>query len=108
MADGSARLRVPATARMGEVVEIKTLLSHPMESGQRKDKAGALIPRRIVNRFVASFNGRPVFEAELHPAIAANPYLTFQLKVEASGTLDFAWTDDDGTVYTASATITVV
>jgi len=82
-------------------------MPHIMESGQRKDKDGKIIPRKIINKFVAEFEGKPVFSATLEPAIAANPYLQFNAKVEASGTFKFSWTDDDGTVTTAESKIEV-
>ena len=68
------RLKVPKEAKKGEVIEIKTLMPHIMESGQRKDKDGKTIPRKIINKFTCEFNGKPVFSADLEPAIAANPY----------------------------------
>jgi sulfur-oxidizing protein SoxZ len=101
------RLKVPKEARKGEVIEIKTLLSHVMETGQRKDAAGNVIPRKIINKFTAEFNGKPVFSADLEPAIAANPYLQFTAKIDESGTFKFIWTDDDGTVTTAEENISV-
>lgn len=101
------KIRVPQTAAKGEVIEIKTLMPHIMESGQRKDKDGKTIPRKIINKFTAEFNGKPVFSANLEPAIAANPYLQFFAKVDESGTFKFSWTDDDGTVTTAEQKITV-
>ena len=101
------KVRVPKTAKKGDVVEIKTLLPHIMESGQRKDKDGKTIPRKIINKFACEFNGKPVFSANLEPAIAANPYMQFFAKVEESGTFKFSWTDDDGTITTAEESITV-
>ena len=101
------KVRVPKTAKKGEVVEIKTLMPHIMESGQRKDKDGKPIPRKIINKFAAEFNGKPVFSATLEPAVAANPYMQFFAKVDESGTFKFSWTDDDGTVTTAEQKITV-
>ncbi|MGI8527399.1 MAG: thiosulfate oxidation carrier complex protein SoxZ [Pseudolabrys sp.] len=101
------RLKVPKGAKKGEVIEIKTLMPHIMESGQRKDKDGKVIPQKIINKFTCEFNGKPVFSADLQPAIAANPYLQFSAKVEESGTFKFSWTDDDGTVTTAEEKITV-
>ena len=101
------KIRVPKTAKKGEDVEIKTLLPHIMESGQRKDKDGKTIPRKIINKFVAEFNGKPVFSANIEPAIAANPYMQFFAKVDESGTFKFTWTDDDGSVTTAEEKITV-
>ena len=83
------------------------MLPHVMESGQRRDKDGKPIPRKIINKFVCEFNGKPVFTANLEPAIAANPYMQFHARLEESGTFKFTWTDDDGTVTTAEEKITV-
>ena len=84
------RLKLPKEAKKGDVIEIKTLMPHMMESGQRKDKDGTTIPRKIINKFVCTFNGHEVFSADLEPAIAANPYFEFTVKVEESGTFAFA------------------
>jgi sulfur-oxidizing protein SoxZ len=105
--DVRPRLKIPASAKKGEVIEIKTLVSHQMESGQRKDKDGKVIPRKIINKFVCTMNGKEVFRADLEPAIASNPFISFFLKAEESGTLAFAWTDDDGSVYRAEQKIAV-
>ena len=100
MAKVKPRVKVPRKAEVGEVITIKTLISHPMESGQRKDKkTGELIPRRIINRFVARFEGEMVFEAAVEPAVSANPYFSFDMTVPGPGTLAFEWHDDDGSVY---------
>jgi len=107
MAEPRRRIRVPRKAKKGELILIRTLISHPMESGLRKDKTGQIIPRKIIKRFVCKLNGREVFRTELHPAIAANPYLTFKVKVMESGTFEFIWIDDDGSVYTKTAKIEV-
>jgi sulfur-oxidizing protein SoxZ len=101
------RLKLPKEAKKGDLIEIKTLMPHIMESGQRKDKDGKPIARKIINKVACEFNGKPVFSADLDPAIAANPYMQFFAKVEESGTFKFTWTDDDGTVTTAEETITV-
>lgn len=101
------RVRVPAQAKAGEMIEVKTLISHEMESGQRKDAQGNVIKRSIINKFTASFDGKPVFEADWHPAISANPYQSFFFKAAKSGEFKFAWKDDDGKEYTATAKLTV-
>ena len=103
-----ALIRIPAEAKKGEAIEIKTLISHPMESGQRRDNMGQLIPRQILNRFVCAYNGGEVFRADFFPAIAANPFLSFFTVATESGELAFTWTDDDGTTQTETARITVV
>ena len=71
-----------------------------MESGQRKDKEGKIIPRSIINKFSCEFNGKPVFSSDIDPAISANPYFEFSAKVSESGTFKFTWVDDNGSVYT--------
>jgi sulfur-oxidizing protein SoxZ len=102
------RVKVPKSAAAGDVITIKTLISHKMESGRRKDKkTGEFIPRKIINAFKADFNGATVFEAALEPAISANPYIQFTAKVMESGEFHFSWTDDDGSVYEAKKSITV-
>lgn len=100
MADNvKPRVRVPKTASAGEVITIKTLISHQMESGQRKDKDGNVIPRSIINHFSVSFNGTPVLDVAMEPAISTNPYFEFEAKVPESGEFLFTWKDDDGSVY---------
>ncbi len=106
--DVKPRIRVPQSAKKGEIVEIRTLASHAMESGQRRDAAGKLIPRQIINRFTCRYNGKLVFDAKLEPGIAANPTLNFFLKCTESGKLEFAWTDDDGSIYATTHSITVI
>ena len=93
--DIKPRVRVQAKAKKGELVEVKTLVTHPMESGQRKDAEGKLVPRLIVTGFDATYNGKPVVSAKLEPAISANPYLSFFVRVDESGTLKLTWTDDN-------------
>ena len=107
MAD-KPRLKLPKEAKKGEIIEIKTLMPHIMESGQRKDKDGKTIPRKIINTFTCEFNGKPVFSVDIEPAVAANPYMQFTAKVEESGTFKFTWVDDDGTVTTAEQQIAVI
>lgn len=101
------RIKVPKEAKAGEVISLKTLISHEMESGQRKDKEGKVIPRKIINKFACEFNGAPVFSCDIDPAISANPYFEFTAKVSESGTFKFTWTDDDGSAYTDEYEITV-
>ena len=108
MAKVKPRVKVPKKASAGEVITIKSLISHPMETGQRKDKkTGEIIPRKIINTFTASFNGEEVVRINVEPAVSANPYFQFDMKVPESGTVRFEWTDDDGTVYDMEKKITV-
>lgn len=105
--DVKPRVRVPSTAAAGETIVIKTLISHAMESGQRKDREGNVIPRQIINRFTCEFNGEMVIDVELQPAISSNPYFEFEVAVQESGEFKFTWYDDDGSVYETAEEITV-
>lgn len=101
------RVRMPTTAKAGEVLEVKSLISHEMESGQRKDKDGNTVPRKIIKQFTAYFNDKEIMRIDLHPAISANPFQAFYVKATETGTFRFEWLDDDGSVYKAEQKITV-
>jgi sulfur-oxidizing protein SoxZ len=103
----NALVNVPARARRGEIIEIKALVSHPMETGYRRTQLGATIPRDIIRRFVCAYNGTEIFSADFHPAISANPFLAFSAVATESGTIAFSWTGDNGFAVTESASITV-
>jgi sulfur-oxidizing protein SoxZ len=107
MSNPVPRVRAPNKARVGEVIEIRSLISHAMESGQRRDPAGKVVPRKIINKFTASFNGKTFFEADWHPAVSANPYQAFFFRATESGEFKFAWTDDDGTEYSSTSRLAV-
>lgn len=98
---------VPATAKRGEVIEIRTLAGHEMETGFRRTELGVAIPRDIVTLLTCTYNGEEVFRAELHPAIAANPLIAFHTVATESGTLEFRWTGDNGFSASHVAKITV-
>ncbi|MCW3473915.1 thiosulfate oxidation carrier complex protein SoxZ [Limobrevibacterium gyesilva] len=100
-------INVPRQVKRGEVFDIKVLIAHPMESGQRRDNLGRIIPRDIINSFVCTYSGEEVFRAELFPAIAANPFLSFSAVAVDSGTIELRWTDDHGSVQSESVAITV-
>ena len=107
MAKIKPRVKVPKSVAAGEVFTVKTLINHTMESGQRKNKAGEKIPRKIINKFEAIYNGEAVITIDVEPAVSTNPFFEFQMKVEAAGDLAFKWTDDDGSVYETSKSIAV-
>jgi sulfur-oxidizing protein SoxZ len=100
-------INVPKTAKRGEIIEIKTLISHVMETGFRRNSAGQPYPRNIITDFTCTYNGEQIFRAELFPAISANPFITFYTVVADSGTIAFEWKGDNGFYETTSATITV-
>ena len=108
MAEGvKPRVKVPKTASAGDTITIKTLISHQMESGQRKDDDGNTIPRSIINRFVVDFNGENVIDVKMEPAISTNPFFEFEATVPETGDFNFTWYDDDGSIYEETQTITV-
>jgi len=100
-----ALIKVSPNPKRGEVIEIKTLISHEMETGFRHTNTGTAIPRDIITTFVATYNGEEIFAAQLFPAIAANPFITFYTIAKESGTLEFRWTGDNG--YTASEQVKI-
>ena len=107
MDDVRIRAAVPAAVRKGEVFEIKTLISHPMDNGFMFSRDGERIPRHIIHRFEARYNEALVFRADWHEAVATNPFISFHAVAEESGRLELRWYDDDGAVYTESADIEV-
>ena len=100
-----AILTVPASARVGDVVEIRALAQHPMETGYRRGSDGDLLARDLLRRVECRFEGELVFAADLHAAISANPYLAFHLKLPRAGTLSVSWQGDRGVVHSESARI---
>ncbi len=94
-------------AKKGDLIEVKALVSHVMESGQRKDSAGKTIPRKILNKFICTVNGKEVFSADFEPAISANPYIQFKFKAQESGPVVLTWIDDDGSKIVGEEKITV-
>jgi sulfur-oxidizing protein SoxZ len=103
----SALINVPKKAKRGDVIEIKTLMSHIMETGYRHTATGEVVPRDIITSFACRYNGVEIFRAELFPAIAANPFITFFTVATESGKFDFEWIGDRGFSETASASIIV-
>lgn len=101
------RIAMPERAAPGEIILIRTLIAHPMDNGYQVDANGERIPRKIINTFYVTYNGVEVFRANLHPAQAANPFIQFHTVAVASGTIEFTWIDDDGSVYAGSQAITV-
>ena len=101
------RVKIPKEVSIDEIVEIKTLIRHPMHSGRMKDVDGQIIPRQIINSFSAKFNGKVVFQMDLEASISTNPYISFQYKAIESGKFDLEWIDDNGEIYTISKEMVV-
>ena len=102
-----ALITLPGTAKRGEVIEIRTLINHPMETGYRRDSDGQPLPRDLIRRFACRYDGEFVITAELHAAVAANPYLAFHTVATSSGVLSFTWEGDNGFTQTESRSIVV-
>ena len=107
MAKVKPRVKVPKTAEIGEIIEIKTLISHPMHSGRAVDGDGNLVPRQIINSFRVYFNETEIMSVTLRPSVSANPFFTFPFKVTESGTFEFVWVEDGGEQYKKSKKISV-
>lgn len=103
----NALISIPKRARRGEIIEVKTLISHVMETGYRRTESGMSIPRDILRLFVCSYVGEEIFRAEIHPAFSANPYLAFHLVATETGTLICEWSGDNGFRAAASANLIV-
>ncbi|HVY43259.1 MAG TPA: thiosulfate oxidation carrier complex protein SoxZ [Hyphomicrobiaceae bacterium] len=104
----TARIVVPHQVKKGEIFEIKTLITHDMETGYRRDSEGRPIPRDILNRLVVRYDNEEIFSADLFPGVSANPYVAFTTVATTSGEMTFAWTDDSGATYTEKVAIKVV
>jgi sulfur-oxidizing protein SoxZ len=102
-----ALIKLPDMASPGEVIEIRTLIQHPMETGYRPGPNGKVLPRDIISRFTCVYDGEVIFSAELHPAIAANPFLSFTTVATRTGPITFTWEGDNGFSQTETATLTV-
>ena len=100
-------VNVPVRARKGQIIDVKALVGHIMETGFRHTETGAVIPRDIIRGFTCSYNGEEIFRADFHPAVAANPLIEFSTIATQSGKLEFRWTGDNGFSAEASASITV-
>ena len=107
MAKIKPRAKIPKEAQLDEIIEIKTLIRHPMHSGRVKDADGKTIPRHIINKFEAKFNGKLVFSMNLEPSISSNPYVSFPFKVYESGEFELEWTEDGGEIYKLSKSVNV-
>jgi sulfur-oxidizing protein SoxZ len=102
-----ALINVPSAAKRGEIIEIKALIAHPMETGYRTGADGQLVPRNIIQRFTCTYNGEEIFSVDLFPAIAANPFFSFTTVATESGVIAFRWVDDHEGVQLETAKITV-
>ena len=103
----SIRIAAPKNAKAGEVIELKALIRHPMESGFRRDSRGEVIPRDIIVDFECLYSGERVFHADFFPAVSANPFISFHTLATESGTLEFRWVSQHGDIYSDSVELTV-
>jgi len=102
------RVKVPKTASIGEIVTIKALINHSMESGQRRDReTGERIPRMIIHTFEANFNGNEIVKFDMQGAVSRDPFFEFTMKVPSEGDVNFKWTDDEGSVFETSKPIKI-
>ena len=101
------RVLLPSAAAKGEILNVKSIINHQMETGFRHDAQGRVIPRKIIHRFVCRYGGAEVFSVDLHEAISANPFIEFYLRATESGRLEFIWEEDNGGVYRLEHELTV-
>jgi sulfur-oxidizing protein SoxZ len=101
------RVQAPSEVAKDEIFEVRTLISHPMETGLRRDESKHVIPRHLINKFTCRYNDAVAFSVDMHESIAANPYLSFYLRATESGRLQFFWEEDGGAVYSLASSVTV-
>ena len=103
----ATRISMPATAKRGDVVQIKTLIQHEMETGYRRDAEGKVIPRDIIVGLRVTYGGAEIFRAETFAGVSANPFIAFTTVATETGALVFTWTDLAGIATTETRTLTV-
>jgi sulfur-oxidizing protein SoxZ len=98
-------MRIRAQASGGKAT-VRVLMSHEMETGQRRDSAGKLVPAWFIQDITASLNGKPVLTAEWGPAVSKNPFLQFSIKgAKAGDKVSITWKDNKGDTRTDEATV---
>jgi thiosulfate oxidation carrier complex protein SoxZ len=102
-----SRISVPPAARRGDIITLRALISHPMETGLRLNEFDDWVRQRIISRFACAFNGRLVFRARLYPAVSANPFFQFHARAQDSGVYDFEWYDTQDMTFTNRGVIDV-
>jgi len=102
------RVAVPNKVAKNTIFTVRTIINHPMETGLRHDKSGLRVPVRIAESFSCSADGKTLFRAKLEPAVAANPYIAFSLKLERTAELQFQWVNTTGEIYTQSAGVEII
>lgn len=103
----TARIVLPEKARKGEVVEIKTLITHPMETGFRRDHMGQAIPRDLITKLTVTYGGVEVFAMDMFTGTAANPFCAFSTVATETAELVFTWTDQSGATHAERRRLTV-
>lgn len=103
----TARVLLPKSIRKGDVITIKTLITHPMETGYRRDDVGKAIPRDIIKRLTVSYDDEEVFRMDMFPGVAANPFVAFTTVATRTGDLTCTWQDEKGSVHVEKVRLTV-
>lgn len=91
-----ARVQIPPTVRRDEVIEIRVLLQHPMETGYRFDVLGSAVPKNVIHTFTVHYAAQLIFKAEMSTGISANPFLSFYARATENADLLLSWVDDRG------------
>ena len=98
-------MKMRATAQDG-VTEIRVLMAHPMETGQRKDASGKLVPMHFIQNLTVKLNGKPVVEAQISQAVSRNPVFSFRVKGGNKGDkVEVSWLDNKGDTNSTEASV---
>ena len=103
MAAGPMKMRATAN---GGVTEIRVLMTHPMETGQRKDQDGKIVPSHFIQNIAVKMNGQTVVDSQISQAISRNPVFTFRLKGGSKGDrIEVSWLDNKGETNSTEAAV---
>jgi sulfur-oxidizing protein SoxZ len=98
-------MKIRATLQ-GDVADVRVLMAHPMETGQRKDASGNVVPQHFIQTITAQLNGKTVFAADVSQAISRNPVFAFKVKgAKAGDKIVITWTDNKGEKRTDEAAV---
>jgi sulfur-oxidizing protein SoxZ len=103
----TARIQVPREVRRGDLIEVRIIIQHPMETGFRYDALGRQTPRNVIYSFECRYGGAEIFRAAMGAGIAANPYLRFFTRAGESGDIECRWVDQENVSGFVSARVTV-
>lgn len=102
------RVKIPDECQVGDIIELRTLIKHPMETGNRKNSSGQIIPKNIIKYLKIMYDKQIIFSAEFGSGISENPYISFYMKVDDSPNVLIVWEDDRGTQWSKEILLNII